>query len=393
MAALSSRSVWLIAIGLSLGPAVSNGLARFAYGLMLPAMRQDLSWTYTEAGWINTANATGYLIGAVLALRFVGTIGPRRLFIGGMVLTTIALLASGLTRDFWLLSLWRVVAGIGGAPVFIAGGAMASTLFKGDTSRNALAIAIYFGGGGLGMLLTGLSIPLIIEQAGIAAWPMTWLLLAGLSALATLPAVLAARAIPLSSQSSGGASSAPLPMGRMLAALLGYFLFSVGYIVYLTFLVAWMRTQGAGAGLIAATWGVLGAAVMISPFPWRGALATATGGRALALACVATGVGTLLPLVIPGATGLLLSAVAFGGSFFIGPTSVTAFSRKNLPEASWGRSIALFTTAFAVGQTVGPVAAGAIADATHSLTFGLIAAGITLLVAGGVASQQRALGV
>ena len=133
MAALSFRSAWLIAVGLSLGPAVSNGLARFAYGLVLPAMRQDLSWTYTEAGWINTANAIGYLVGAVLALRFVATMGPRRLFIGGMVLITIALLASGLTRDFWLLSIWRVVAGIGGAPVFIAGGAMASTLFKGES--------------------------------------------------------------------------------------------------------------------------------------------------------------------------------------------------------------------------------------------------------------------
>src|SRR5262245_31387270 len=78
----SSRSSWLIVLGLSLGPAVSNGLARFAYGLILPAMRQDLSWSYTEAGWINTANAIGYLIGALLALRFVGTLGSRRLFIG-----------------------------------------------------------------------------------------------------------------------------------------------------------------------------------------------------------------------------------------------------------------------------------------------------------------------
>ena len=63
--------LWWIALGLSLGPAVSNGLARFAYGLLLPAMRDDLGWNYTQAGWVNTANAIGYLIGAVLALAFV----------------------------------------------------------------------------------------------------------------------------------------------------------------------------------------------------------------------------------------------------------------------------------------------------------------------------------
>jgi MFS family permease len=359
---------------------------------MLPAMRQDLSWAYTEAGWISTANALGYLIGAGLTLALVTSTGPRHLFVGGMVLTTIALLASGLTRDFWLLGLWRIVAGVGSAPALIAGGAMVSTLFDGDTSRNALAVAVYFGGAGLGMLVTGLLIPLIFDQAGISAWPQTWLLLAGLSALATIPATRAALVVPLSPQSSGGAPNEPLPVGRMSSALLGYFLFSVGYIVYLTFLVAWMRTQGAGAWLVAATWGVLGAAVMISPFPWRPIVAAATGGRALGLACAATGVGTLFPMLVPGTPGLLISAAAFGASFFIGPTSITAFSRKNLPETNWGRSVALFSIVFAVGQTLGPVAAGFMADATDSLTTGLVAAGITLLLAGAIASLQRPLG-
>jgi hypothetical protein len=60
-------------------------------------------------------------------------------------------------------------------------------------------------------------------------------------------------------------------------------------------------------------------------------------------ACAATGIGTGLPLIVPGGIGLLLSATFFG-AFFIGPTSVTAFSRKNLPAAQWGRSVALFTT-------------------------------------------------
>src|SRR5262249_46508223 len=147
MASMSSRTAWAVALGLSLGPRVSNGLARFAYGLILPAMRQDLSWTYAEAGWVNTANAICYLIVALTALRYIDRVGARKLFVGGLVLTTLALLASGLTRDFWLQTLWRTLAGIGGAPVFIAGGAMVATLFKGDAARNALAIAVYFGGG------------------------------------------------------------------------------------------------------------------------------------------------------------------------------------------------------------------------------------------------------
>ncbi|MGH9054723.1 MAG: YbfB/YjiJ family MFS transporter [Acidimicrobiales bacterium] len=53
------------AAGLALGPAVALGLARFAYALLLPAMRTDLHWSYTQAGALNTANALGYFAGAI----------------------------------------------------------------------------------------------------------------------------------------------------------------------------------------------------------------------------------------------------------------------------------------------------------------------------------------
>ena len=48
---------WWVLFALSLGPAVSNSFARFAYALLLPAMRGDLHWTYAQAGGMNTANA------------------------------------------------------------------------------------------------------------------------------------------------------------------------------------------------------------------------------------------------------------------------------------------------------------------------------------------------
>ena len=35
-----------LALALSMGAAISLGLARFAYGLLLPVMRTDLGWSY-----------------------------------------------------------------------------------------------------------------------------------------------------------------------------------------------------------------------------------------------------------------------------------------------------------------------------------------------------------
>ena len=46
------------ALRLSLGTASALGFARFAYGLLLPAMRDDLHWSLAEAGAMNTANGS-----------------------------------------------------------------------------------------------------------------------------------------------------------------------------------------------------------------------------------------------------------------------------------------------------------------------------------------------
>ena len=53
------------ALALALGAAVSLGLARFSYAMLLPPMRAELGWSYFLSGAMNTLNAAGYLIGAL----------------------------------------------------------------------------------------------------------------------------------------------------------------------------------------------------------------------------------------------------------------------------------------------------------------------------------------
>ncbi len=45
----SDATLWL-AFGLGLAVAAGNGLARFSDALLLPAMRDDLDWTYAKTG-------------------------------------------------------------------------------------------------------------------------------------------------------------------------------------------------------------------------------------------------------------------------------------------------------------------------------------------------------
>src|SRR5690606_5509473 len=157
-----------LAWALSGGSAVAVGFARFGYALILPAMRADLQLNYAQAGWLNTVNALGYLLGAVLTIHFVARLGNRRLFMGGMALTTFSVLASGLTHDFFWLGVFRFAAGFGGAGAFICGGVLAGVL-------GTRAIVIFFSGGGLGMLLTGAALPWLFEWQGAGAWPAAWI--------------------------------------------------------------------------------------------------------------------------------------------------------------------------------------------------------------------------
>lgn len=381
---------WLVLTGLALGVTVTNGFARFAYGLILPAMKSELGWNYAQAGWLNTTNALGYIAGAVLTMFLIRHVSPSRLFAFGLTTTTLALLATGLNAALWWQTLWRILAGIFGAMSFSTAGALAAGLFRGDPRRNALAIAILFGsGGGLGIVMAGASLPLMLDAFGPGAWPMGWIAI-GMVSLSFLPLGLWA---PLQQcpAAQSQTKTTPLPVRSMLPEMAGYAGFGLGYIVYLTFLSAWMTEQAAGAGFIALVWVILGVCICVSPIVWRPILARFRSGLPLALILSGIAIGSALPVVLPSGSALLISAVVFGLSVFMAPGAVTSFSRQNLPSESWGRAISLFTVVFAVAQTLGPYGAGLVGDLFDNIGISLLAAAGLLLSGAVFALLQKPL--
>src|SRR5690606_13144675 len=297
-----------LAWALSGGSAVAVGFARFGYALILPAMRADLQLNYAQAGWLNTMNALGYLLGAVLTIHFVARLGNRRLFMGGMALTTFSVLASGLTHDFFWLGVFRFVAGFGGAGAFICGGVLAGVL-------GTRAIVIFFSGGGLGMLLTGAALPWLFEWQGAGAWPAAWIALG----LIRLPCAIAAiRAAAAIAEPSSVRASARWPWRFCMPLLSAYFIFGLGYIAYMTFMVAWVRHHTADATLLAMTtsvmWGLLGVATLLAPVLWARLFNGRRDGMPMGAALFVLTAGAARPLVLPNLAGIWLSAMLVGGS-------------------------------------------------------------------------------
>lgn len=84
----------LKALGLSIGAAVTLGLSRIAYALPLPPMQESLRWNYAKAGTLNSANAFGYIAGAVMAAWVAQGTGLSRGFQAGIAVSALVLLAT-----------------------------------------------------------------------------------------------------------------------------------------------------------------------------------------------------------------------------------------------------------------------------------------------------------
>ena len=368
--------------------AVVNGFGRFAYALLLPVMREDLVWDYALSGWLNTANSVGYGVGALLGMALLSRYRPALLFVAGLAITVATLLLCGITRDLWTMMLWRFVTGVGSAWVFACGGALVAAKYSFDASKSAAAIAIYYAGGGLGIVLSGGLLYPVLGHAW--SWSVGWLVLglAGLL-LSIWPAKLAL-GVPLSPSVAGSKTAPALSLAAYKPITAAYFLFGVGYIVYMTFVIAWLREMRMGNAAATGVFLFIGIAAMASGYVWRGAMARWWPTHTFAATCVCTAVGSVLPLLSSSLPMLLVSAALVGGAFFMTPGAIMALVRATMPAAQWAKAMNLFTFIFAIGQGVGPVAAGWIAD-TAGLNAAMLAGALVLLVSGGLALLQKRL--
>src|ERR1700730_26159 len=113
---------------LSLAPTVGLGIGRFAYSLVLPDMRDALGWSYSAAGFMNTVNAAGYLAGALMTSTFIKRHGLSATVRWGTLACVLSLALCALSGTFIVLSFARLLAGVGAAAGFVAGGALAATI-------------------------------------------------------------------------------------------------------------------------------------------------------------------------------------------------------------------------------------------------------------------------
>jgi predicted MFS family arabinose efflux permease len=377
-------------------------MTRFAYALLLPPMREDLSWTYTLAGSMNTFNAVGYLIGALITPYMLKRWGAVLVLISGSFVASMLMAFTGFFSETPVLLLQRLLAGGVSASVFVSGGLLAARLGAHLPSQSGLLLGLYYGGTGWGIALSAVLVPAALlaanDQALVHPWAWAWWSLALACFIMTL--VLFVVRSPMqrwTSELTLLETKDAIPRGQAFQmhwpdwvfGLAGYGLFGVGYIGYMTFVVALLREQGASATEITLFYALLGLAVLASSRVWAGLLNRYRGGQSLSILNALLSLATVIPVITSSWPMMLVSGLLFGGVFLSVVASTTAMVKHNLVPSQWAAGISVFTVVFAVGQIIGPAMVGWIADGPGGLQRGLLFSAAVLLIGAVLAWQQK----
>ena len=185
---LTPKTRWFALYTLCLG-SLMIVLDSTIVNVALPSIRADLGFSQTSLAWV--VNAYMLTFGGFLLLggRLGDLYGPRRLFLGGIGLFTVASLVCGISTTQSLLIGARAVQGLGGAVASAVSLSLMMTLFTEPADR-AKAMGVFgfvaSGGGTLGVLAGGV-------LTDVLDWH--WIFLVNLP-IGVLVTVLALRLLP-----------------------------------------------------------------------------------------------------------------------------------------------------------------------------------------------------
>jgi predicted MFS family arabinose efflux permease len=358
-----------LALGGAIAMGCSMGIGRFVYTPVLPFMASAIPLTASAAGQIASANFLGYLLGAIAtSFRLPGA--PKAWLVGGLIASALTTGAVGLESSIAMIVGLRFLGGVASAFALVFA---SSQVMEGLARAGRPSLGwVHFAGVGVFIALTS---QVILLPLG---WQGMWLVAGGVSLVGAAAVALLVPAQPILP-----AHAAPQAPGTASAGLIrlavSYGLFGFGYVITATFLIAIIREQPGLRALEPVAWLVVGLAALPSVLVWVAVGRRIGVERAYALCCAVEAVGVLCSLWSATA-GILLAAILLGGTF----VAVVALRFQAARAQTVGdprRALGLMTTAFSLGQIIGPSFAGHLRDATGSFALPTVCAAVALMAA------------
>lgn len=357
-----------------------NGLSRFAYVPLFPAMVAAGWVDGGEAGLLGAVNLTGYLIGTLGAAAVARRLGVPRALDLGMALLVLSVACCVWNGGVSWLIPWRGLAGIaGGVLMGLAGPAVQQVV---AAQRRGLAGGIVIGGVAGGIAVASLAVPALLTLGVAQAW-------AGI-ALLVLALWLAARPHwPQPPPPPPRGTAPPVTPQRLL--VLAYALSGGGLVAPMVYL-ADLAARGRGLGIVfgSLAWLLFGLGGLAGTLA-GGAAADRFGGVRSMIAWLVLQVMALGLLLLPATAALVLGA-ALSGFVGVGVSTVVLAVARERAGAQSGLIWVRVTAGFAVTQAVVGFALAGLFAATgesHAAVFGACLVLSLASLAAGLADARR----
>ena len=378
---------WVVVLVGTLTIFACLGLARFAFGMLLPSMRDALGMSYDEMGFLGTGNFAGYLAAVGMAPFLLRRFSPRQLIASGLLLISFCMFGIAVGDSYLLILLLYTCVGIGSGFANIPIMVLVSYWFRREKRGQAAGLIVV--GSGFAIIFSGFIIPVLNENLGQNGWRVGWALLAVIVLLVAMVAAVLIRNDPAEKglepvghtqefeydPSASRGQFSPLRILTHLGVL--YFIFGATYVIYGTFIVTTMVEEYAfaevGAGHF---WSWVGFFSLFSGTLF-GLLSDKLGRKGGLM--IVFGVQTLAYLLAGsrlGTVALFASVVLYGVAVFAIPAIMAAAVGDYLGKARAAAAFSIITFCFAIGQTLGPAVAGMVAESTGTFTGSYLASAL-----------------
>ena len=342
-------------------------LSRVAYGLVLPSMEDGLGLSHFQAGGLITVTS----LMAIASAFVFGMLAPRygsRIIIGMTALANaIATALLGASFDYIFALAMCAIMGftIQGCTTPVMG--LLSVWF--DSQNRGTAAGIAAAGGGASFVVIGTLVPWLTGRDPVDGWRHTWYALAAIVAVVGVVSLLFLRDRPRDSGSPRATRGAwPLEAYREpLVWLIALLAFCSGWTtgVYTTFFGLYLEEREVGLSTIGLLFTLLGPLGIVSGVFW-GTVSDRLGrGAGFLLSFATLGAGSLLFWVAPLMPGFVASAVLVGLSFRAAYIICAASAGDYVPPQFSAAAFGLMGMGAGLGNALGPLLAGHIADATE----------------------------
>lgn len=333
---------------------VVHTLGRFIYTPMLPRLVDDGLLTLQQGATIATWNYIGYLLGALIAMRWY-SLDKIKLFlpwaVGFSVLSTFAQTQA---ETVGWLTLLRLINGITNGIVFVQ---VPSLILEWLNSRGKAALSgLVYLGVGAGLIISSLavSLPAPWLQGAERWWP---------AALLALPmavwgwrqlSLIEVQEIPVASAPKNKQGKVVLFDRASIPLFLSYAGAGLGYILPMTFLPMLARLLlEQNHLLIDGSWLLVALSTLPAAWLWNRLGGSLGDGPALRLNYAVQLLGVLAVILLPGPAGIVLCALLVGNTF-LGTVLLTQRLARSLHPHQGPKLSAALVALYGFTQLTGP---------------------------------------